>query len=126
MPSLLEWLVKERCLWHAEPMFDRDLTGHAVFRCPRCMATWPILPNQSPRRPLPAPLLFEVGRRSRSAAQRRAPARRPRPRVGTLSPPWAHGRESAVQGWNYKSWQGPFYPAPLPARAVRRADTSPT
>jgi len=27
MPSLLEWLVKERCLWHAEPMFDRDLSG---------------------------------------------------------------------------------------------------
>jgi hypothetical protein len=60
MPSLLEWLVKERCLWHAEPMFDRDLAGHAVFRCPRCMTTWPILPGQSPRRPLSAPLPFEA------------------------------------------------------------------
>ena len=61
MPSLFEWLVKDRCLWHAEPMFDRDLAGHAVFRCPRCMATWPILPEQSPRRPLAAaPLPFEA------------------------------------------------------------------
>lgn len=50
MASLLDWLVKERCLWHASPIFDRDTAGRAVFRCPRCMATWPILPHQAPRR----------------------------------------------------------------------------
>ena len=60
MPSLLEWLVRERCLWHAEPMFDRDLSGHAMFRCPRCMATWPILPDHRPRRSITAPLPFEA------------------------------------------------------------------
>lgn len=50
MASLLDWLVKERCVWHAEPLFDRDLRGEAVFRCPRCMTTWPILPGQNPHR----------------------------------------------------------------------------
>jgi hypothetical protein len=78
MPSsLFEWLVKERCLWHAEPMFDRDLSGQAVFRCPRCMATWPILPGQHPRRPFAAPLPFEsaaVSARRRSVV--RPPAER--------------------------------------------------
>jgi hypothetical protein len=61
MSSLLEWLVRDRCVWHAEPMFDRDGSGHAVFRCPRCMATWPILPGQQTRRGVPAPLPFEAG-----------------------------------------------------------------
>ena len=50
MASLLDWLVKERCLWHADPIFDRDRSGRAVFRCPRCMSTWPILAQQVPRR----------------------------------------------------------------------------
>jgi hypothetical protein len=74
MASLLEWLVKERCLWHAEPMFDRDLSGQAVFRCPRCMATWPILPDQSSRRPLSAPLPFEP---AAARARRRSVVRPP-------------------------------------------------
>lgn len=68
MASMLDWLVKERCLWHAEPIFDRDAAGHAIFRCPRCMTTWPILPGQNPRRrsanTIPFELRTGVGRRS--------------------------------------------------------------
>ena len=75
MPSLLEWLTRERCLWHAEPIFDRDLAGHAVFRCPRCMETWPILADQR-RRPLPAPLPFEAAPVRARRRMVRAPATR--------------------------------------------------
>ena len=60
MPSWLEWLVKERCLWHAEPMFDRDVAGHAMFRCPRCMATWPILADQKRGRSFALALPFDM------------------------------------------------------------------
>lgn len=49
MLPFLDNLLKERCLWHAEPLFDRDAVGAAVFRCPRCMKTWPILPEQQTR-----------------------------------------------------------------------------
>ncbi len=49
MFAFLDSLLKERCLWHAEPLFDRDTVGAAVFRCPRCMKTWPILPEQQTR-----------------------------------------------------------------------------
>ena len=77
MPSLLEWLTKERCLWHAEPMFDRDGAGHAIFRCPRCMETWPILHDQV-RRPLrSAPIPFEPA----AARGRRRLVRAPTARV---------------------------------------------
>lgn len=72
MPSLLEWFVKERCLWHAEPLFDRDPSGHAVFRCPRCMATWPVLSDERPLRDVPDPLPFESA--ARRARRRVAPA----------------------------------------------------
>lgn len=72
MASLLEWLVKERCLWHAEPMFDRDLGGNAVFRCPRCMETWPILPDQRSRRTLHVPLPFEASRARRRVVRHAA------------------------------------------------------
>jgi hypothetical protein len=81
MPSLLEWLVKERCLWHAEPMFDRDLVGNAVFRCPRCMATWPILPDHRPRRAIGAPLPFDP-----AAVRGRRRTVRPPAATGALAP----------------------------------------
>lgn len=54
MLPFLDNLLKERCLWHAEPLFDRDALGAAVFRCPRCMKTWPILPEQQIRREVAA------------------------------------------------------------------------
>jgi hypothetical protein len=60
MASWFEWLTKERCLWHAEPVFDRDGAGHAMFRCPRCMETWPILSDSRPRSAFPASLPFEA------------------------------------------------------------------
>lgn len=60
MPSWFEWLTKERCLWHDEPVFDRDGAGHAMFRCPRCMETWAILPDSRPRSAFPTPLPFEA------------------------------------------------------------------
>jgi hypothetical protein len=77
MSSLLEWLTKERCLWHAEPIFDRDLAGQSVFRCPRCMDTWPILPAQRPHHPPAAPLPFEAA----AARARRRVVRLPEARV---------------------------------------------
>jgi hypothetical protein len=40
MANLMSWFLRGQCLRHAEPMFDRDATG-AIFRCPRCMHTWP-------------------------------------------------------------------------------------
>lgn len=57
MASLIDWLTKERCLWHAEPIFDRDRSGRAMFRCPRCMATWPILAKQATRERTPTTLV---------------------------------------------------------------------
>lgn len=71
MASMLDWLVKERCLWHAEPIFDRDGAGHAVFRCPRCMTTWPILPGQTPRRRSASVIQFDLAT---------TPSRQPVPR----------------------------------------------
>ena len=43
-----------------EPVFDRDGAGHAMFRCPRCMETWAILPDSRPRSAFPTPLPFEA------------------------------------------------------------------
>ena len=40
MVNLMSWFVRGQCLRHAEPMYDRDATG-AIFRCPRCLHTWP-------------------------------------------------------------------------------------
>jgi hypothetical protein len=41
MVNVLSWLFRSRCLRHAEPIFDRDPSGNAIFRCPQCLATWP-------------------------------------------------------------------------------------
>jgi hypothetical protein len=49
MSRLLDWLLRGRCLRHRDPLFDRDRAGLAVFRCPRCLATWPILPDLQTR-----------------------------------------------------------------------------
>jgi hypothetical protein len=35
------WLLGG-CWRHADPIFDRDATG-PIFRCPRCLQTWPRL-----------------------------------------------------------------------------------
>jgi hypothetical protein len=45
MSRFLDWLLHGRCLRHSDPLFDRDERGRAVFRCPRCLATWEILPG---------------------------------------------------------------------------------
>ena len=42
MVNLVSWFVRGQCLWHEEPIFDRDETG-AIFRCPRCLHSWPRL-----------------------------------------------------------------------------------
>jgi hypothetical protein len=62
MLSFLDRLLRERCLWHAEPLFDRDAVGTAVFRCPRCMKTWPILPEQQTRHEVVARQPFDSAR----------------------------------------------------------------
>jgi hypothetical protein len=41
--TLSAWLSRGRCLWHADPIFDRNERGEAMFRCPDCLNTWPIL-----------------------------------------------------------------------------------
>ena len=40
MVNLMSWFMRGQCLRHAEPLFDRDASG-AIFRCPRCLHTWP-------------------------------------------------------------------------------------
>ncbi len=40
MVNLVSWFMRGQCLRHEEPMFDRDASG-AIFRCPRCLHTWP-------------------------------------------------------------------------------------
>jgi hypothetical protein len=42
MVNLVNWFVRGQCIWHDEPIFDRDETG-AIFRCPRCLHSWPRL-----------------------------------------------------------------------------------
>lgn len=56
MMASLAWLLRKHCIQHADPLFDRDEHGRAVFRCPECLHTWPILPNYEPRPLRPAPL----------------------------------------------------------------------
>ncbi|MGE0039975.1 MAG: hypothetical protein AB7H88_10375 [Vicinamibacterales bacterium] len=55
MVRLVSWLVRGQCLWHDEPIFDRDETG-AIFRCPRCLHSWPRLQDatEPPRQVMPA------------------------------------------------------------------------
>jgi hypothetical protein len=50
MRRLLAWFLRGECLRHSEPLFDRDSRGHAMFRCPRCLATWAILPELASRK----------------------------------------------------------------------------
>ena len=52
--SLSAWLFRKHCIQHAEPLFDRDENGKAVFRCPECLHTWPILPGFEPNPPHPS------------------------------------------------------------------------
>jgi hypothetical protein len=79
MNRLLAWLVRGECLRHADPLFDRDPLGHAVFRCPRCLATWPILPGLSRRLPPAPPAAIAewrpAARADRPAARAKTPAR---------------------------------------------------
>lgn len=55
MVRLVSWLLRGQCLWHEEPIFDRDETG-AIFRCPRCLHSWPRLQDatEPPRQVTPA------------------------------------------------------------------------
>lgn len=51
MSRWLAWWVKGECLFrHAEPLHDR-VDGVACFRCPACLATWPVLVGQGRTRP---------------------------------------------------------------------------
>jgi hypothetical protein len=65
MASLGAWLLRKHCIQHADPLFDRDETGRAVFRCPECLHAWPILPDFQPRplKPEPAPMVVQHERR---------------------------------------------------------------
>ncbi|MGE3275902.1 MAG: hypothetical protein AB7O67_12370 [Vicinamibacterales bacterium] len=54
MANFMAWLTRGQCLVHAEPIYDRDETG-AIFRCPRCLHTWPRL--HTPQEPA----LREIG-----------------------------------------------------------------
>jgi len=44
MMNLMSWFIRGQCLRHAEPLFDRDASG-AIFRCPRCLHSWPRFQN---------------------------------------------------------------------------------
>ena len=91
----LAWLLRKHCIQHADPLFDRDENGRAVFRCPECLHTWPILPNYEPRPLSPAPLvaapepLVVTHERRAERRMKQAPPPRSAPagqarRVGTL------------------------------------------
>jgi hypothetical protein len=49
MATLGAWLLRKHCIHHADPLFDRDENGRAIFRCPECLHAWPILPGFEPR-----------------------------------------------------------------------------
>ena len=77
--ALSAWLLRRHCIQHADPLFDRDENGRAVFRCPECLHTWPILPNYEPHPPRqPDPMLLQERRSERVERQPRpAPSTRP-------------------------------------------------
>ncbi len=71
MKPVFDWLLRGRCMRHAEPLFDRDEHGHAIFRCPRCLVTWEYLPELQPAAEERAPIVFArpAERDRRRAAQ---------------------------------------------------------
>ena len=76
MMNLGAWLLRKHCLQHADPLFDRDEQGRAIFRCPDCLHAWPILPGFEPRPPKPAPMV--VQQHERRVERRVAPIATPR------------------------------------------------
>jgi hypothetical protein len=48
--SFFSWLTSAHCLQHADPIFDRDEIGQAIWRCPRCFQAWPRLSAEGPPR----------------------------------------------------------------------------
>jgi hypothetical protein len=76
MTNLGAWLLRKHCLQHAEPLFDRDEQGRAIFRCPECLHAWPILPDFEPRPLKPAPMV--VQQHERRVERRMAPISSPR------------------------------------------------
>ncbi len=83
MAALSAWLFRKHCLQHADPLFDRDENGRAVFRCPECLHTWPILPNFEPKPLRPAALVINQERR---AERRTKPSPQPRPAAVAVQP----------------------------------------
>jgi hypothetical protein len=91
MATLGAWLLRKHCIQHADPLFDRDENGRAVFRCPECLHAWPILPDYEPRpfKPAAASMVVQqqherrVERRLPSAASPRAAVPQPR-HLGSL------------------------------------------
>ncbi len=71
MINLGAWLFRKRCIQHADPLFDRDEQGRAIFRCPTCLHAWPILPGYEPRPPKPVPM--EDQQHERRVERRMAP-----------------------------------------------------
>jgi hypothetical protein len=76
MMNLGAWLFRRRCIQHADPLFDRDEQGRAIFRCPDCLHAWPILPGYEPRPPKPA--TRAVQQHERRVERRVAPIATPR------------------------------------------------
>jgi hypothetical protein len=83
MAALRAWLFRKHCIQHADPLFDRDASGRAVFRCPECLHTWPILPNYEPR-PLRQPDVMVAQERRAERLERRP---RPKPAARQAAAP---------------------------------------
>jgi hypothetical protein len=73
MATLAAWLLRKHCIHHADPLFDRDENGRAIFRCPECLYAWPILPDYQPRSLKVEPVIVQHERR---IERRPAPAAR--------------------------------------------------
>lgn len=81
MGTLGAWLFRKHCIHHADPLFDRDENGRAVFRCPECLHAWPILPDYEPRPFKPEPPALAV-QHERRVERRLPPVPSPRKAVG--------------------------------------------
>lgn len=81
MATLGAWLLRKHCIQHADPLFDRDENGRAVFRCPECLHAWPILPDFEPRPFKPSPATLVVQQHERRVERRLQPVPSPRPAI---------------------------------------------
>jgi hypothetical protein len=76
MVNLMSWFMRGQCLRHAEPLFDRDASG-AIFRCPRCLHTWPRFQSAAIVGATPVPGASPIP----GSVRVRRPRVKPRPRV---------------------------------------------